>query len=80
MLFGACSFFLLPRTPGQVALLSAEEKRYVEACLLEDGSVAKNASDDDFKLSEVGKAFTQPHVLLMAIGGFTSGTMLYALA
>ena len=78
--FGAVSFFLLPRTPRDTFLLTEEEKDYVVATLHADGTMAKDDADDNFSWHQVIKAVQSPHVLLMAIAGFTSGTMLYALA
>lgn len=79
-MFGITSFFLLPRTPDQVRFLTEAEKRYVEKCLIADGTVARTEEDDAFSWLQVARAFKGPHVLLMAVVGFFSGTTLYALA
>ena len=80
VLFGIASFFFLPRTPAHTLFLTDEEKRYIESCLIADGTVAKDEKDDYFSWFQVARAFKGPHVLLMALCGFFSGCTLYALA
>lgn len=70
------SFFLLPRTPAQTAFLTEEERRYVQRALIADGTIAKSQDDDEFSWLQVGKAFKQVHVILMALVGFFSGALL----
>ncbi|THG98144.1 hypothetical protein EW026_g4007 [Hermanssonia centrifuga] len=80
VLFGVCCFFIMPATPFQAKFLTTQEKQYIDSVLREDGVVAQSDEDDAFDWSQVRKAFASPHVILMAISAFFSGTTLYALA
>ena len=73
IVFAGVSFFLLPRTPSDTYLLTEEEKQYVESALRADGTIAKHEQDDAFSWFQVGAAFKQVHVLVMAVAGFVSG-------
>jgi len=76
---GLVSFFLLPDTPDKARFLNEEEKSYIKAKLKEDGAIGSEEADS-FSWSEVIKAFTSLHILLVAIVFFFSGVVLYSLA
>ncbi|RPD53169.1 MFS general substrate transporter [Lentinus tigrinus ALCF2SS1-7] len=79
VLFGIVSFFLLPDTPEQALLLSAEDKKLIVQALHDDGL----HSDDEKKTrtwAHFGKTFIQPHVVLLGVAGFFSGATLSGLA
>ncbi|KAJ7290157.1 major facilitator superfamily domain-containing protein [Mycena rebaudengoi] len=79
VLFGLVSFFLLPSWPGDAPFFSSEEKAYVKAVLRADEATGDDSADA-FSWSEVAKAFTSIHVLLVGVIFFFSGTVLYSLA
>jgi sugar phosphate permease len=76
---GLVSFFLMPASPDHARFLNDEEKSYIRAKLREDGAIAGDDADS-FSWSEVGKAFTSVHVILVGIVFFFSGVVLYSLA
>ena len=71
--FGVVSFFVLPRTPSDTPFLNEQDKVYINEALVAGGIIAKDEADDEFSWSQVRRAFTQVHVLLMAVAGFASG-------
>jgi len=78
VVFGAASFFLLPRSPAHARFFNQEEKEYVTAKLKEDGSTSKNENVDGFSWREVGMAFALPQVWVLAITFFFAGAFLVA--
>jgi hypothetical protein len=66
------SFFLLPSWPGDAPFFSSEEKAYVKAVLRADEATGDDSADA-FSWSEVAKAFTSIHVLLVGVIFFFSG-------
>ncbi|KII88410.1 hypothetical protein PLICRDRAFT_54249 [Plicaturopsis crispa FD-325 SS-3] len=79
-LFGALSFFILPRSVAHARFLQPHEKKYITARLREDGVMSAEDSGDDFSWAEVGRAFLLPQVWFMVIPFFFCGTTLYGLA
>lgn len=80
LLFGITSYLLLPRSPEHAGFLSNREKAYIATQLKQDGTTSKDEYADTFSWREVGKAFTLPHVWMLSIVFFFTGTTLYALA
>lgn len=72
-LFGLVSYALLPRSPLHARFLSQQEKEYVVARLMEDGSTSKQETADGFSWREVGMAFILPQVWMLGIIFFFSG-------
>ena len=80
VLFGLCSYFLVPATPNHARFLSSDEKEYVAEQLRIRGAVAGIRDEDDrFSWAEVLKAFKAPQVLFMAITFFPSGTQFHTM-
>jgi MFS family permease len=73
VVFGITSYLLLPRSPEHAGFLNEREKAYIAARLKEDGSTSKDETADTFSWQEVGKAFTLPHVWILAIVFFFTG-------
>ncbi|KAF8068065.1 major facilitator superfamily domain-containing protein [Lyophyllum atratum] len=80
VLFGASSFFLLPRSPAHARFLNDKEKEYVIAQLRETGATGKDEDVDKFSWREVGMAFRLPQVWMLAVIFFFDGAILYGLA
>ncbi|KAJ7778828.1 major facilitator superfamily domain-containing protein [Mycena maculata] len=78
-LIGLVSFFFLPNSPDTARFFNEEEKAYVKATLKHDG-VLDPEGTDSFSWSEVAKAFTSIHVLIVGVIFFFSGVVLYSLA
>ena len=75
VLFGLCSYFLVPATPNHARFFSSAEKEYVTVQLRIRGAAAGIRDEDDrFSWEEVLKAFKAPQVWFMAITFFPSGT------
>ena len=79
MLFGIASFFLLPDTPEQALLLSAEDKKLIVQALHDDG-LHSDEEKSTRTWPQFGKTFIQPHVVLLGIAGFFSGATLSGVA
>ncbi|KAG6902045.1 hypothetical protein C0995_005255 [Termitomyces sp. Mi166 len=79
VLFGLSSFFTLPHSPARARFLNDEEKEYVVQRLRETGATGDRDEADTFSWSEVGKAFTLPHVWMIAVAFFFDGTLIYGL-
>jgi hypothetical protein len=73
VIFGLCSYFLLPRSPSQARFLSEGEKAYVISELETDGT--KNNDADSFGWKEVIAAFARPQVGILACAFFMSGAL-----
>ena len=73
VIFGITSYLLLPRSPEHAGFLSKREKAYIAAKLKEDGSTSNDEAADSFSWQEVRKAFTLPHVWILAIVFFFTG-------
>ncbi|KAJ3910154.1 major facilitator superfamily domain-containing protein [Lentinula edodes] len=78
VLFGLSSYFTLPRSVDTAWFLTAEEKRYVNAKLLEDN--AHTDEEESFSWKEVLEATKLPQVWFLAIAFFLDGVVLYSLA
>ncbi|KAJ8463200.1 hypothetical protein ONZ45_g17665 [Pleurotus djamor] len=79
VLFGIFAFFFMPPSPSHARFLSEDEKRYINAKLLEDQAIGSEEADS-FKWIEIGRAFALPQVWFLAIIFFFSGCTLYSLA
>jgi len=79
ILFGISSFFLLPRSPEDCRFLSETERLYVLQQLQKTGATGEE-STDKFTWKEVGLAFMQPQVQMLAVQFFFSGSLIYGLA
>ncbi|KAF9459860.1 major facilitator superfamily domain-containing protein [Collybia nuda] len=80
MIFGLCTYFLLPRTPAHAHFLNEAEKAYVVAKLRETGATSNDDASDEFSWSEVWQAFTLPQVWMVSVIFFFNGVILYGLA
>ena len=76
ILFGISAFFLLPRSPGECRFLSETEKSYVVRQLKETGATDEESADK-FSLKEVGLAFLQPQVQMLAVQLFFIGESIH---
>ena len=76
ILFGLCSFFLLPRSPADCRFLSETERSYVLGQLRKTGATGEE-STDKFTWKEVGRAFMQTQVQLLAVQFFCSGESVF---
>ena len=72
-IFGITSYLFLPRSPQHARFLSKREKAYITTRLKQDGSTSKDATADNFNWTEVGRAFTLPHVWILASAFFFIG-------
>ncbi|EEB89205.1 hypothetical protein MPER_12722, partial [Moniliophthora perniciosa FA553] len=77
VVFGASSYFTLPRTPEKCWFLNEEEKKYVAAKLHQDNV---HKEEEHFTWREVGEAFKLPQVWFLAFTFFMAGVILYSLA
>ena len=73
--FGIISYPFLPRSVAHTRFLSVEEANYVMKVLKADGAVVDDDSDK-FSWSEVGRAFTLPHVWILGVIFFCGGQSL----
>ena len=80
VVFGLCTYFILPRAPESCGFLNEEEKAYVLRELRETGATGKDEASDKFSWIEVGRAFMLPQVQLLAIIFFFDGALVYGLA
>ncbi|CDO69031.1 hypothetical protein BN946_scf184834.g38 [Trametes cinnabarina] len=80
VLFGFVAFFLLPNAPTSVPFFTEAEKDLIKRALHEDGIILVGEQDKDYTWTEFGKAFTQPHVILIALCGFFNGATVSGLA
>ncbi|KAI9568126.1 major facilitator superfamily domain-containing protein [Boletus coccyginus] len=78
--FGVISFFLLPRSPETARFLTEKERVYVVSALKHAGSVADDDDKDNFRWVEVVRSMKSPHVWLLAIAAFFSGTITIGLS
>ncbi len=70
--WGLMSYFLMPRDAMAVKFLSPAEREYVANQVAESGG-------EKFEWREVRKAFVAPHVWILSVAFFFSGTLLYGL-
>ncbi|ESK84554.1 mfs transporter [Moniliophthora roreri MCA 2997] len=77
VVFGASSYFTLPRAPEKCWFLNEEEKKYVAAKLHQDNV---HKEEQHFTWREVGEAFKLPQVWFLAFTFFMAGVILYSLA
>ena len=77
VLFGAISFFILPKSVDTAYFLNDEEKKYINAKLKEDSI---NAEEAGFSWKEVIEACKLPQVWFLCPTLFFSGVTLYGLA
>lgn len=73
VLFGASSYFLLPRSPSHTRFFNEKEKTYVIERLRESGSTGWKEDADKFSWREVGQALVLPQVWMLAIIFFFDG-------
>ncbi|PBK63050.1 MFS general substrate transporter [Armillaria solidipes] len=71
--WGLMSYFLMPRDAMAVKFLRPAEREYVARQVAESGG-------EKFEWREVRKAFVAPHVWILSVVFFFSGTLLYGLA
>ncbi|KAF8183429.1 MFS general substrate transporter [Pholiota molesta] len=76
--FGILSFWFVPETPRHAKFLSNREKDLVMARLERDRPFINPL--DSFSLKYVVQSLTSPHVILVFIAYFMSGTNLFGLA
>ncbi|KAF9479974.1 MFS general substrate transporter [Pholiota conissans] len=76
--FGVSSFWFVPQTPRHAKFLSDHEKDLVMARLERDRPFINPL--DSFSLKYVAQSLTSPHVILVFIAYFMSGTNLFGLA
>ncbi|RDB27444.1 hypothetical protein Hypma_004085 [Hypsizygus marmoreus] len=79
VVFGVCSFFILPRGPETARFLSPREREYVLEQLRDTGATGHDEADK-FSWYQVGQAFTLPQVWMLAIIFFFDGALVYGLA
>jgi hypothetical protein len=77
-LFGLVLFFLLPGSPSTSRFLTAEQKAHIERRLKLDSPAGTTDFDEKFSWTEVRKAATSPHVLLLLVALFGNGMTLCA--
>ncbi len=70
--WGLMSYFLMPRDAMAVKFLSPAEREYVANQVADSGG-------EKFEWREVRKAFLAPHVWILSVAFFFSGTLLYGL-
>ncbi|KAK0466653.1 major facilitator superfamily domain-containing protein [Armillaria novae-zelandiae] len=71
--WGLLSYFLMPRDAMAAKFLRPKEREYVTSLVVESGG-------ERFEWREVRKAFVAPHVWILGIIFFFSGSVLYGLA
>lgn len=78
VLWGVFSFFVLPRSPRTTKYLTEEQKIHLIAALDAD----RPAAEEHSKLTarEVLSTLKSPHMWLMSIQLFASGTLLFSMA
>ena len=72
--FGLACYFLLPNSPTAIPLLTDAERKHMVRALHADGIVLAGEVDTSYTIKEVFRTFLRPHVLLVALAGFFSGT------
>ncbi|THU98827.1 MFS general substrate transporter [Dendrothele bispora CBS 962.96] len=77
VVFGASSYFTLPRSVEKAWFFTKEEKEYVLRKLEEDNAAKE---EEGFTWREVGMAFKLPQVWFTAVIFFLDGVILYSLA
>ncbi|RPD53165.1 MFS general substrate transporter [Lentinus tigrinus ALCF2SS1-7] len=73
VIYGAACYRLLPNTPKSLPFLTEADKRHIVDVLHEEGTVLADEPDEHLNLSEVGRTFIRPHVLLVSIAGLLNG-------
>lgn len=73
MLYGFAAFFMLPNTPTSARFFTEAEKSIIRRTLHDDGIMLVDEHDKDYTWTEFGRAFLQPHVILIALSGFFNG-------
>ncbi|KAK0215156.1 major facilitator superfamily domain-containing protein [Armillaria fumosa] len=71
--WGLLSYFLMPRDAMAAKFLRPAEREYVTSLVVESGG-------EKFEWKEVRKAFVAPHVWILGVIFFFSGSVLYGLA
>lgn len=77
VVFGVCTFFILPNDPSQVITFRPEHVARCEERLRLDTDFS---DAEKVNLRSIKLAFTSPHVLISCLVLFASGTCLYGLA
>ena len=75
--FGLALYLILPRSPETARFFSQEESQYVTRRLKEELGETK-ATEEPFNWRDVLRAFTMPHMILLAIVFFLSGEITLA--
>ncbi|KAF9038143.1 MFS general substrate transporter [Panaeolus papilionaceus] len=78
VLMGVLGFWLVPSTPRDNRFLTHEEQELIMARLERDRPLLD--SEEKFSFKEVIRSFTSPHVIMVFIIFFMTGTTLYGLA
>lgn len=73
VLYGFAAFFMLPNTPTSARFFTEAEKSIIRRTLHDDGIMLVDEHDKDYTWTEFGRAFLQPHVILIALSGFFNG-------
>lgn len=79
VLFGLCTFFLLPGSLQDCSFLGETEKAYALKQLRDTRAIG-NREDDRFCWGEVKRAFMSLHILLLNAASFFSGAKFYGFA
>ncbi|EIW60615.1 MFS general substrate transporter [Trametes versicolor FP-101664 SS1] len=80
VLYGFAAFFMLPNTPTSARFFTEAEKSIIRRTLHDDGIMLVDEHDKDYTWTEFGRAFLQPHVILIALSGFFNGATVSGLA
>ncbi|KAI9457921.1 major facilitator superfamily domain-containing protein [Boletus coccyginus] len=75
IVLGLISFFFLPRSPETARFLTQKERAYVTSILKHAGSISEDGDKDSFSWMEVARAAKSPHVWLLCVIFFFSGTI-----
>ncbi len=73
MLYGFAAFWMLPNAPTSAPFFTEAEKSIIRRTLHDDGIMLVDEHDKDYTWTEFGRAFLQPHVILIALSGFFNG-------
>ena len=79
LVYGVMCLFIMPKRPTSVFLLSEKEKQYVTRVLAEDNLSAEAVDHRKFWY-ELRHSLVQPHVLLLSLASFLSGTSRFTVA
>ncbi|KAG9318159.1 major facilitator superfamily domain-containing protein [Chiua virens] len=77
--FGLAAFFLLPRSPARARFLTEKERAYVISTLKRAGSVSEDGIKDNFRWVEVVRAAKSPHLWMVGVASFLSGTTVFGM-